>query len=604
MCGIAGFISPARADAAALVPMLARIAHRGPDGQGTFVEGHAALGHCRLAIIDLQGGAQPLYSEDKNFVVVFNGEIYNYRELTAELTALGHTFTTRTDTEVLLHGWEQWGRELLPRLRGMFAFALWDRRAQVLFCARDMFGIKPLYYCRCADGTLLFASEIKAFLDHPSFEKQLNTAQLPLYLSCQYSPGRDTFFAGVQKLLPGHFLEFSEGIVRTTRWVQPAFLPGDTPPAPDELEAVLRQSAEAHKIADVEVAGFLSGGVDSAYLTALARPARTYTISYAEPKYDESFPARALARNLGLRNRVRCISPGEFWDAVPAVQYHMDEPMADAAAVALYFLNREAARDVKVVLSGEGADELFGGYNIYRDPFTARWYNRLPPWLRGGLGAAASLLPPGPGVNFLVRRGLSLEERYFGPTALLTEREKRRLLPGYEGDGDPVCLTESSWDMTEDQDPVTRMQQVDLQLWLAGDILLKADKMSMAHSLELRVPYLDKEVFALAAALPATAKANARMTKIALRQAAARTLPPSAAARKKLGFPVPVRDWLRQEPYTSRVRAVFSRPAAGEFFNVRLLHTMLNHHLHGGDCWRQIWCVYSFLIWYEQFFGA
>lgn len=604
MCGIAGFISPARADAAALAPMLARIAHRGPDGQGTFVEGPAALGHCRLAIIDLQGGAQPLYSEDKNFVVAFNGEIYNYRELTAELTALGHTFTTRTDTEVLLHGWEQWGRELLPRLRGMFAFALWDRRAQVLFCARDMFGIKPLYYCRCADGTLLFASEIKAFLDHPSFEKQLNTAQLPLYLSCQYSPGRDTFFAGVQKLLPGHFLEFSEGIVRTTRWVQPAFLPGDTPPAPDELEAVLRQSAEAHKIADVEVAGFLSGGVDSAYLTALARPARTYTISYAEPKYDESFPARALARNLGLRNRVRCISPGEFWDAVPAVQYHMDEPMADAAAVALYFLNREAARDVKVVLSGEGADELFGGYNIYRDPFTARWYNRLPPWLRGGLGAAASLLPPGPGVNFLVRRGLSLEERYFGPTALLTEREKRRLLPGYEGDGDPVCLTESSWDMTEDQDPVTRMQQVDLQLWLAGDILLKADKMSMAHSLELRVPYLDKEVFALAAALPAAAKANARMTKIALRQAAARTLPPAAAARKKLGFPVPVRDWLRQEPYTSRVRAVFSRPAAGEFFNVRLLHTMLNHHLHGGDCWRQIWCVYSFLIWYEQFFGA
>lgn len=604
MCGIAGFISPARADAAALVPMLARIAHRGPDGQGTFVEGPAALGHCRLAIIDLQGGAQPLYSEDKNFVVVFNGEIYNYRELTAELTALGHTFATRTDTEVLLHGWEQWGRELLPRLRGMFAFALWDRRAQVLFCARDMFGIKPLYYCRCADGTLLFASEIKAFLDHPSFEKQLNTAQLPLYLSCQYSPGRDTFFAGVQKLLPGHFLEFSEGIVRTTRWVQPAFLPGDTPPAPDELEAVLRQSAEAHKIADVEVAGFLSGGVDSAYLTALARPARTYTISYAEPKYDESFPARALARNLGLRNRVRCISPGEFWDAVPAVQYHMDEPMADAAAVALYFLNREAARDVKVVLSGEGADELFGGYNIYRDPFTARWYNRLPPWLRSGLGAAASLLPPGPGVNFLVRRGLSLEERYFGPTALLTEREKRRLLPGYEGDGDPVCLTESIWDMTEDQDPVTRMQQVDLQLWLAGDILLKADKMSMAHSLELRVPYLDKEVFALAAALPAAAKANARMTKITLRQAAARTLPPAAAARKKLGFPVPVRDWLRQEPYTSRVRAVFSRPAAGEFFNVRLLHTMLNHHLHGGDCWRQIWCVYSFLIWYEQFFGA
>ena len=605
MCGIAGFIAADRAaDAGVLNQMLARIAHRGPDGQGTFIEGAAALGHCRLAIIDLDGGAQPLYSEDDRLVLVFNGEIYNYRSLTAELTALGHTFATRTDSEVVLHGWEQWGRELLPRLRGMFAFALWDRRADTLVCARDMFGIKPLYYCRCADGTFLFGSEIKAFLDHPSFEKRLNAAQLPLYLSCQYSPGGDTFFAGVQKLLPGHFLTFSDGIVRTTRWVQPAFVPGDAPASPAEIEAVLRGSVEAHKIADVEVAGFLSGGVDSGLLTALAMPQRSYTISYAEPKYDESFPAQALARNLGIRNRVRRISPGEFWDAVPAVQYHMDEPLADAAAVALYFLNREAAKEVKVCLSGEGADELFGGYNIYRDPFTLRWYDRLPPWLRGGLGAAASLLPPAPGVNFLVRRGLPLEERYFGPTALLTEREKRRLLAEYDGDGDPMFLTESVWDSTEGLDPVTRMQQVDLQLWLAGDILLKADKMSMAHSLELRVPFLDREVFALAAALPAAAKANARFTKIALRQTAARRLPAANAARKKLGFPVPVRDWLRQEPYTSRVRAVFSRPAAAQFFNPRVLHSMLNHHLHGGDCWRQIWCVYSFLIWYEQFFGA
>ena len=598
MCGIAGFIAgQGAADAGALTPMLARIAHRGPDGQGTFVEGPAALGHCRLAIIDLAGGAQPLYSEDKNLVIVFNGEIYNYKALTAELTALGHCFATRTDTEVLLHGWEQWGRELLPRLRGMFAFALWDRRTGTLFCARDMFGIKPLYYCRCADGTLLFASEIKAFLDHPSFEKRLNAAQLPLYLSCQYSPGRDTFFAGVEKLLPGHFLIFSDGIVRTTRWVQPAFLPGETPVPPSELEAVLQDSAAAHKIADVEVAGFLSGGVDSAYITALARPGRTYTISYAEPRYDESFPARTLARSLGVRNRVRRISPGEFWDAVPAVQYHMDEPLADAAAVALYFLNREAAREVKVCLSGEGADELFGGYNIYRDPFTAQWYDRLPPWLRGGLGAAAGLLPPGPGVNFLVRRGCPLEERYFGPTALMTEREKRRLLADYEGDGDPMFLTEALWDSTEGLDPVSRMQQVDINLWLAGDILLKADKMSMAHSLELRVPFLDREVFALAAALPAAAKADARMTKIALRQAAARTLPPASAVRKKLGFPVPVRDWLRQEPYTSRVRAAFARPAAAQFFRPQVLHSMLNRHLHRGDCWRQIWCVYSFLIW-------
>lgn len=604
MCGIAGFIAgQGAADAGALTPMLARIAHRGPDGQGTFVEGPAALGHCRLAIIDLAGGAQPLYSEDKNLVIVFNGEIYNYKALTAELTALGHCFATRTDTEVLLHGWEQWGRELLPRLRGMFAFALWDRRAGTLFCARDMFGIKPLYYCRCADGTLLFASEIKAFLDHPSFEKRLNAAQLPLYLSCQYSPGRDTFFAGVEKLLPGHFLIFSDGIVRTTRWVQPAFLPGETPVPPSELEAVLQDSAAAHKVADVEVAGFLSGGVDSAYITALARPGRTYTISYAEPRYDESFPARALARGLGVRNRVRRISPGEFWDAVPAVQYHMDEPLADAAAVALYFLNREAAREVKVCLSGEGADELFGGYNIYRDPFTAQWYNRLPPWLRGGLGAAAGLLPPGPGVNFLVRRGCPLEERYFGPTALMTEREKRRLLADYEGDGDPMFLTETLWDSTEGLDPVSRMQQVDINLWLAGDILLKADKMSMAHSLELRVPFLDRRVLAVALGLPRRYRCTARRGKIALRAAAARRLPRALATNPKRGFPVPLADWLRQDEYYARVKAKFTGPAAERFFDTGALCALLDDHRAGKtNAMTKIWAFYCFIEWYEVYF--
>lgn len=605
MCGIAGFIAgQGAADAGALTPMLARIAHRGPDGQGTFVEGPAALGHCRLAIIDLAGGAQPLYSEDKNLVIVFNGEIYNYKALTAELTALGHCFATRTDTEVLLHGWEQWGRELLPRLRGMFAFALWDRRAGTLFCARDMFGIKPLYYCRCADGTLLFASEIKAFLDHPSFEKRLNAAQLPLYLSCQYSPGRDTFFAGVEKLLPGHFLIFSDGIVRTTRWVQPAFLPGETPVPPSELEAVLRDSAAAHKVADVEVAGFLSGGVDSAYITALARPGRTYTISYAEPRYDESFPARALARSLGVRNRVRRISPGEFWDAVPAVQYHMDEPLADAAAVALYFLNREAAREVKVCLSGEGADELFGGYNIYRDPFTAQWYDRLPPWLRGGLGAAAGLLPPGPGVNFLVRRGCPLEERYFGPTALMTEREKRRLLADYEGDGDPMFLTEALWDSTEGLDPVSRMQQVDINLWLAGDILLKADKMSMAHSLELRVPFLDRRVLAVALGLPRQYRCTARRGKIALRAAAARSLPRALATNPKRGFPVPLADWLRQDEYYARVKAKFTGPVAERFFDTGALCALLDDHRAGKtNAMTKIWAFYCFIEWYEVYFA-
>lgn len=599
MCGIAGFIAGhGAANAAALAPMLARIAHRGPDGQGTFVEGPAALGHCRLAIIDLEGGAQPLYSEDKNLVVVFNGEIYNYRALTAELTALGHTFATRTDTEVLLHGWEQWGRELLPRLRGMFAFALWDRRAGVLFCARDMFGIKPLYYCRCADGTLLFASEIKAFLDHPSFAKRLNTAQLPLYLSCQYSPGRDTFFAGVQKLLPGHFLEFSDGIVRTTRWVQPAFLPGDAPVSPAEIEEVLRGSAAAHKVADVEVAGFLSGGVDSAYLTALARPARTYTISYAEPKYDESFPARALARSLGVRNRVRRISPGEFWDAVPAVQYHMDEPLADAAAVALYFLNREAAKDVKVVLSGEGADELFGGYPLYRQAVWAERWQKMPRAVRRAL---AALLP---GCGLLHRGALPRWQRSARANYVFeTTQERDKYLKRDYRAPTPAQRCKPYFDAVRGLDEPTAVQWVDWQTWLPRDILRKADRMSMAHSLELRVPFLDRQVLAAAQALPRRYRCTGRRGKIALRAAAARRLPPQLADAPKRGFPVPLADWLRQEKYYALVKAKLTGPVAEHFFDTGALCALLDAHRAGKtNAMTKLWAFYCFIEWYEVYF--
>ena len=607
MCGIAGFINArAEADGAVLQGMLAHIAHRGPDGQGVFVQGRAALGHRRLAIIDLDGGPQPMFNEDGRLAVVFNGEIYNYQALTEELTAAGHTFATKSDTEVLLHGWEEWGRDLLPRLRGMFAFALWDRESETLFCARDYFGIKPLYYYEAEDGTLLFASEIKAFLDHPAFEKQLNESQLELYLSFQYSPGEDTFFRGVKKLLPAHCLTLDGSGLRVERWWQADFTPELSPTDwPQTIDETMQDSVAAHKIADVEVAGFLSGGVDSAYITSLARPTRCYTIGYAEEGYDEAAEAAHLARVLGIQNRVRRITPEEFWDAIPAVQYHMDEPLADAAAVALYFLNGEAARDVKVCLSGEGADEFFAGYNIYKEPFTARWYDRLPAGLRRALGAVAQWLPAVPGVNFLVRRALPLEERYYGNTALMTERQKRRLLRHDYRAALPFDLARPYWQASAGLDPVTRMQWCDLHLWLAGDILLKADKMSMAHSLELRVPFLDREVFALARRLPPDAKADARQTKKALRAAAARHLPLPSAERKKRGFPVPVRDWLRDPVYAARVRAAFDSPAAARFFQVRQLHILLDRHLRRRqDNWRQIFCIYCFLVWYEQFFGS
>ncbi len=597
MCGIAGFITQnSPADEAVLTRMLARIAHRGPDGEGRYVQGHAALGHRRLAVIDPAGGAQPM--TDATLVLVCNGEIYNYKTLTAELTAKGHHFSTRCDSEVLLHGYREWGDALPVHLRGMFAFAVWDAAAGRLFCVRDAFGIKPLYYAQCEDGTLLFGSEIKAFLDHPSFKKELNEAQLPLYLSFQYSPGEDTFFKRVKKLLPGHCLVLDAAGLRTFCWQTPDFAPG-APLSSAALEHALRDSITAHLQADVEVAGFLSGGVDSALIAALARPARTYTAAYREVRYSEAAPAQTLAHSLGLGSTVCRITAGDFFAAVPAVQYHADEPLADAAAVPLYLLNRRAAKDGKVLLSGEGADELFGGYNSYRQGL-ARW--ALPRPLRKLIGAAADRLPGGPGVNFLRRMAAPLAARYYGPTAVFTEREKRKLLRHTFPAPVPAVLAAPWW--PAGTDPVIAMQTVDLHLWLPGDILLKADKMSMAHGIELRVPFLDREVFSLARRLPRVQKVDHHRTKLALRAVAARLLPVRTAQAPKRGFPVPLRNWLRQEPWVSRLHAAFNTPAAEQFFDTALLHAMVNRHRRGHDCWRQLWCVYCFLQWYDQFFES
>ena len=607
MCGIVGFVG-ARADMQEILQgMTDRIAHRGPDGEGHFIDGPAALGHRRLSIIDLEGGKQPMFNEDGSLAVVFNGEIYNFQALREELLAAGHTFATRSDTEVLLHGYEEWGHELLARLRGMFTFALWDKTSQTLFCARDHFGIKPLYYYIAPEtGTLMFGSEIKSFLAHPEFKKELNRDQLELYLSYQYSPGENTFFQGVKKLLPAHWLEWKDGKVTVQRYWQPAFTPDREPTLAqweDAISAAMKESVAAHKIADVEVGSFLSSGVDSSYMAALAHVDKTFTVGFADKQYDETDYASEFSSVIGVKNFAYRITPEEYWENLGKIQYHMDEPLADAASAALYFVNREAARQVKVCLSGEGADEFFGGYNIYKEPFTVSWYDRLPLWLRRVIGAVAECLPPVHGVNFLVRRGRPLEERYIGNTNLMGERRKKQLLKQYSGAVKPTDLSRPYFDQTSGQDPVTRMETCDLNLWMVGDILLKADKMSMANSLELRVPFLDRKVFEVACRIPAEHKVNAGQTKIAMRGAAEKTIPARTADKKKLGFPVPVRAWLRDETYASRVREAFNTPAAAEFFNVRELNRMLDQHISGKrDNWRQIWCVFIFLVWYDEYF--
>ncbi len=606
MCGIVGFVGARENAQTILQAMMDRIAHRGPDGQGQFLEGPVALGQRRLSIIDLDGGKQPMYNEDGSLVVVFNGEIYNFQALTAELQAAGHTFATRSDTEVLLHGYEEWGKGMLDRLRGMFTFALWDRKAETLFLARDHFGIKPLYYYQNEEGELLFGSEIKSFLDHPGFHKALNEDQLSLYLSYQYSPGEDTFFRGVKKLLPAHCLTWQGGEIKIERYWQPAFTPDDGPSLAEWEQAIadaMTESVAAHKIADVEVGSFLSSGVDSSYMAALAKVDKTFTVGFANKQYDETDFAKEFSAHIGVKNYAYRITPEEYWANLGRIQYHMDEPLADAASVALYFVNREAAKQVKVCLSGEGADEFFGGYNIYKEPFTVSWYDKLPLWLRRAVGAAASVLPPVPGVNFLVRRGRPLEERYIGNTNLMGERRKRQLLKNYTGRILPTDLSRPYFEQTRGQDAVTRMEYCDLNLWMVGDILLKADKMSMANSLELRVPFLDRKVFDLACRIPTSCKVSAAQTKIAMRGAAEKTIPPKTADKKKLGFPVPVRAWLREEKYAAILREAFASDAAEKFFNTAALNKMLDQHLSGKrDNWRQLWCVFIFLVWYDEYF--
>lgn len=608
MCGIAGFTGtlPEGAEKETVLRAMAdAIAHRGPDGEGYFCEDGIALAHRRLSIIDLEGGAQPLYNEDGRLVLVFNGEIYNFQELREQLLAAGHVFKTRSDSEVLLHGFEEWGGALPEKLRGMFAFVIWDRTEKTLFAARDPFGIKPFYYYD-RDGQFLFASEIKAFLPHPGFHKECNEKQLPFYLSCQYSPGTETFFKGVYKLPGGHRLWVRGGELTVERYFEPMFQPDESRTEEEwieEIDRTMEDSVRAHKISDVEVGSFLSSGVDSSYVACIARVDKTFTVGFADRSYNEAEYAKAFSAEIGVKNRVREISPEEYWEALPRIQYHMDEPLADAAGAALYFLNQDAARDVKVCLSGEGADEFFGGYNVYKEPYTVSWYDRLPAFFRRGLGWIAEKFPQMRGANFLIRRSRPLEERYIGNTNLMSEAYKKRLLLQYDGSGNPADLTLPYREKLRGMDPVTKMQYIDMHTWLMGDILLKADKMSMASSLELRVPFLDREVFALASRIPAHNRVRGGETKVAMRRAAERHIPEAVARKKKLGFPVPVRAWLREEKYASEVREAFSSEYAAKFFHTDRLLKLLDEHQRGKkDHWKQIWCVFMFLVWYREYF--
>ncbi len=607
MCGICGFTGEVQNRDKVIRQMTEKITHRGPDADGFFLDDRIAMGFRRLSIIDLStAGHQPLYNEDETLVLTFNGEIYNYQTLREELQAAGHVFKTHTDSEVLLHGFEEWSEELLPRLRGMFGFAIYNRTDGALFLARDFFGIKPLHYTRLPGGGLIYASEIKSILEHPDFVREFNAEALDSYLSFQYVVPPATFFKDVYCLPPAHYMWVRGDEIAIHRYWEPTFAPDEsmTPEqAVDEIDRAFTESVEAHRISDVEVGCFLSGGVDSCWVASYFGGQKAFTVGFDNGEhYDESRYAADLAKKLGIDHTVHIISEEEYWDALPKVQYHLDQPLADPACVALYFVAKLAAEKVKVVLSGEGADELFGGYRIYHEPFSLAGYQKLPRWLRRAAAAIVRPLPEFKGRSFLLRGAQTVEERFIGNAYMFHEKEKKRLLRSLPA-GDPTRLTRDLYARTEGLDDVTRMQYLDINRWMVGDILLKADRMSMAHSLELRVPFLDKEVFAVASRVPTKYRIAHGTTKYAMRQAAARHLPPDDTARPKLGFPVPVRVWLKEDKYYEQVKAAFTSPTAAQFFRTEELVRLLDRHRAGkADNSRKIWTVYMFLVWYGVYF--
>lgn len=608
MCGFVGFTNKINDASIVLGKMMDRIKHRGPDSDGKYVDEQIAMGFRRLSIIDLSDqGSQPIFNEDKSLVLTFNGEIYNYKDLRKELVASGHKFYTQTDSEVLIHGYEQWGEDMLDKLRGMFAFVIFNKNTNEVFGARDFFGIKPLYYAKMGE-TLMWGSEIKSFLDHPHFKKELNTDVLETYLTFQYSPTTETFFKNVYKLPAAHCFTYKNGEMNVRRYWEVKFHADNGPSLEDWVNRIsdtFKNSVEVHKFADVEVGSFLSSGVDSSYVAAVANVDKTFTVGFGEDeKYNEIGYAKEFSKYIHKENFSKVISPEEYWNSLSKIQYHMDEPLADPAAVALFFVCQIASEKVKAVLSGEGADEIFGGYNIYHNPADMASYFKIPRPIRKAVGAVAEKLPHKHGINYLIRGSKDLDERFIGNAYIFSEKERKDILSIKTNAPDAMAITKPFYDKVRDQDQVTQMQYIDLHLWMTGDILLKADKMSMAHSLELRVPFLDRKVMELAEQIPVKDRVTETETKYAMRLAALQACPPQTAKKKKLGFPVPIRVWLKEDKYYNIVKDKFTSPQSAQFFNTDKLVQLLDDHREGKyDYSRKIWTVFSFLVWYDVYFS-
>ena len=612
MCGFAGYIhNYGTFDKEEVIHKMAdRIKHRGPDDAHYYIDDGIALGFRRLSIIDLEGGRQPILNEDGSLVLLFNGEIYNYQELREELIKAGHAFTTKTDSETILHGYEEYGKKILDRLRGMFAFIIWNKNTKELFGARDIFGIKPFYYYK-KGKEFMFGSEIKSFLSHPNFEKELDEDMIPLYLSYEYSPAERTIFKNVFKLPGAHCFTYKNGELKVERYYKIEYKIEDDKSLEYWEDAITKEFTESvsmHQIADVEVGCFLSSGVDSSYvvkeISKGTKKVKTFSVGYEEEKYSELPYAQDFSNVIGVPNIANKVSADEFFDAVPEIQYYMDEPLPNPSEIPLYFLAKNARRYVKVVLSGEGADELFGGYPMYlAGGHFDHYSHKVPRPVRKVLGTVAKHCPNFKGKNFLVRGAMEPYQRFMRANYVFQSAERQKFLKRPIASKVPEEYSKRYFNEVSNLDEPTQLQYVDMHTWMIYDILLKADRMSMANSLELRVPFLDKKMLELSTRIPSRYRAANETTKIALRGAAIKQLPERTANKKKLGFPVPLNDWLREDKYYNKVKAAFQSDIAEKFFVTSELMKLLDDHKSGKALnMQKIWSFYTFILWYEQFF--
>ncbi|QGU01687.1 Putative asparagine synthetase [glutamine-hydrolyzing] [Corynebacterium kalinowskii] len=620
MCGLLGMLTSAGNAAdfdSAIRHALPCMRHRGPDDAGTWHDQDAVFGFNRLSIIDIAHSHQPLQwgpeGDTDRYAMTFNGEIYNYVELRQELQALGYSFNTEGDGETIVVGYHHWGTDVVNHLRGMFGIAIWDRKERTLFLARDQFGIKPLYFTTTAVGTV-FSSEKKCILDMAEqigMSNDLDLRAIEHYVDLQYVPEPESLHADVRRLESGSFAVVKPGgQVVAQRYFEPKFVTKKVTDEQDLFKRIanaLEDSVEKHMRADVTVGSFLSGGIDSTAIAALAKRHNpnllTFTTGFEREGYSEIDVAAESAAAIDAEHIVKVVSPEEYADAIPKIMWYLDDPVADPSLVPLYFVAAEARKHVKVVLSGEGADELFGGYTIYKEPLSLAPFEKVPAPLRRGLGKLGDVLPDGlKGKSLLQRGSMTMEERYYGNARSFNFEQLQRVIPWAKPEWDHKDVTAPIYAKSRDMDPVARMQHLDLFTWMRGDILVKADKITMANSLELRVPFLDKVVFDVAESIPHDLKISHGTTKYALRQAMEGIVPEHVLHRKKLGFPVPMRHWLAGDELFGWAQDTINESQTERIFDKKAVLEMLNEHRDGvSDHSRRLWTVLAFMVWHGIF---